>query len=352
LRGATIETKAAAASVPDSPYASVRQIAALAIMTIGSSGMFIVPVAVPPVQAEFDVSRSAASLPYTLTMLGIGLGGILMGRVVDRFGIMLPRLGGALCLGIGYVAVGFSTDLWQFALAHGVLISFLGSSATFGALIADTSHWLRKHRGVAVAIVACGNYLAGAIWPPVVRRLFDTVGWRQTMIGFGVFCVAPMVPLALVLWRRSPVESVDASADVARIAHRGSPRWLGLTPGQLQDRALHCRHRLLRGDGDAAGPHRRPLRRSRPWRRAWRGDALDHGVVRHRESVAIGLDVRPDRWLTHATARIGAPSDRVAALRVFRWLGVALRDLRAFRFFSGWHRAGVCDHRARVLRAA
>ena len=55
-------------------------------------------------QAEFGVTRGDASLPYTLTMLGFGIGGILMGRLADRFGVVVPVMIGALGLGGGFVA--------------------------------------------------------------------------------------------------------------------------------------------------------------------------------------------------------------------------------------------------------
>ena len=102
-------------------------------------------------------------------MLGFGIGGIVMGRLADRFGIALPLTLGTLALGFGYVAVGLSANLWQVALAHGFLIGF-GCSATFGPMMADISHWFMRRRGIAVALAASGNYTAGTIWPPVVQH--------------------------------------------------------------------------------------------------------------------------------------------------------------------------------------
>ena len=64
----------------------------------------------PAVQAEFGVDRAAASLPYTLTMIGFALGGIVMGRLSDRIGIVLPALIGAVALSLGYVAAGVHHD--------------------------------------------------------------------------------------------------------------------------------------------------------------------------------------------------------------------------------------------------
>jgi len=188
----------------ESGYAWLRLAASLALMTLGGAGMYIVTVALPPVQAEFGIDRSAASLPYTFTMIGFGLGGILMGRLADRFGVMVPVVIGTLSLGSGFVAASFARELWQFALAQGLLIGLFGCSATFAPLVADTSLWFHRRRGIAVAICASGNYLGGALWPPVVQHFFDVAGWRATYLGVGAFCVAAMLPLALALRPRPP----------------------------------------------------------------------------------------------------------------------------------------------------
>ena len=107
---------------------------------------------------------------------------------------MVPLLIGAVGLGVGFVVAGMrARTSGAFALAHGVLIGLLGSSATFAPLIADTSLWFVRRRGIAVAICASGNYLGGAIWPPIVQHFVETVGWRQTYIGLGVFCFVTML---------------------------------------------------------------------------------------------------------------------------------------------------------------
>ena len=72
---------------------------AVPLSTIGGVGMWSVVVALPAVQAEFGVDRGAASLPYTLTMLGFAAGGVVMGRLADRFGVAGPIVVGALALG-------------------------------------------------------------------------------------------------------------------------------------------------------------------------------------------------------------------------------------------------------------
>ena len=201
----------AALSVAESPYAWLRLAVSLAIMALSGVGMYSAAVALPLIQSEFGLDRSGASLPYTCAMIGFGLGGILMGRLTDRFGIMVPVLIGATGLGLGFLAAGNAGSLWQFALAHGLLIGLLGTSAGFAPLVADTSLWFTRRRGIAVAICASGNYLAGTVWPPVLQTLFDTIGWRATFTGVGVFCFATIVPLAFVLRRRPPALKLGES---------------------------------------------------------------------------------------------------------------------------------------------
>ncbi len=206
-----------------------RLLASLALSTIGGVGLWSVVVALPVIEAEFGVDRGAASLPYTATMVGFAFGGVLMGRLADRFGIMVPVMLGAGMLGIGYVAAAQATSLWQFMLAQALLIGLLGSSATFGPLVADVSLWFKRRRGIAVAIVASGNYLAGTLWPPLLQAAIAAVGWRRAHMAIGALCVITMVPLALALRRRPPVEEAR-TAGHARVF----PGLASVSPSALQ----------------------------------------------------------------------------------------------------------------------
>ncbi|MBC7991830.1 MAG: MFS transporter [Rhizobacter sp.] len=207
----------------------------LALMTIGSGGMYIVSVVLPSVQAEFGVARADASLPYTAMMIGFGVGGILMGRLADRFGVMVPVLIGAVGLGTGFLAAGSASNIWWFSVAHGVLIGLLGCSATFAPLVADTSLWFERRRGIAVAVCASGNYLAGAIWPPITQHFIEAVGWRHTYFGIGAFCAISLPLLALMMRPRPPRPVVAPVASGAPVV---LARPFGFSMGQAQ--ALLC----------------------------------------------------------------------------------------------------------------
>ena len=239
--------------------------------------MWSIMVALPTIQADFGVSRANASLPFTMVMFGFAGGGVLMGRLADRFGIAVPLALGTLAVSAGYLATGWSSSLWQVALAH--LLIGIGCSASFGPLMADISHWFVRRRGIAVSLAAVGNYVAGTIWPPVLQHFIATSGWRATHIA-----------RRLVL----PGDD-DAAGALHAPAHRGSSRrrdrsGRGGTAGQhagfaddLAGPAVHRRSLLLRGDVDAAGAHRRLLRRPRLWRRARRRDAVHDARLRHHQ---------------------------------------------------------------------
>jgi MFS family permease len=220
-------------SLADSRYAVMRLIVTLALMTVGSSGMYVVAVVLPAVQAEFGVSRADASLPYTLLMIGFGIGGVMMGRLADRFGVMVPLLIGGVGLGLGFAMAAMSSNVWMFSLAHGFLIGFLGSAATFAPLLADTSLWFVRRRGFAVAVCASGNYLGGAVWPPIVQHFVEAVGWRQTYLGLGLFSFVAMTALALLMRKRPPV-AVAAAVGNSGVAATASSMPFGLTVGKAQ----------------------------------------------------------------------------------------------------------------------
>jgi MFS family permease len=175
----------------------VRLALALVIASVGSVGMWSVVVVIPGVQAEFGATRGAVSLAFTMTMVGFGLGGVATGRITDRFGIVAAMALSILFLGAGFVAAGLSTTLWQFIAVY--LVIGLGTSATFAPLMAEASHWFERYRGLAVTIVAAGNYVGGTIWSPLVNLGVQQVGWRTTHIAIGLFCAVSMTLLLLLL---------------------------------------------------------------------------------------------------------------------------------------------------------
>jgi MFS family permease len=191
------QPKDSALFIPDSRQAWVRLALALLIGSIGSVGMWSVVVALPVVQAEFAATRGAASLAFTFVMLGFGLGGVVTGKLTDRFGIVTAIGLGIGLVALGYVGAGLASSLWQFTLVHFAIGA--GSSATFGPLMAEASHWFERRRGIAVTIAASGNYIGGTIWPPLVNWAVQSFGWRPTHIAVGLLSALAMAIVLAIL---------------------------------------------------------------------------------------------------------------------------------------------------------
>ncbi|WP_233248032.1 MFS transporter [Limnohabitans sp. MMS-10A-178] len=214
----TATSNQADASLIDSAYAARRLFITLLLMTLGGSSMYVVSVVLPEVQKEFDVSRADASLPYTLMMLGFGAGGLAMGKLADKWGVHVALWIGAVGVGSGFILAGMASNIWLFALAHGLLMGLLGSSSTFAPLLADTSLWWDKRRGIAVAVCASGNYLAGSIWPALAQQGVETLGWRETYIWIGIVCGLGMLALSFLMKQRPPMMVVAAPGSVQSMA--------------------------------------------------------------------------------------------------------------------------------------
>ncbi|MCC5968962.1 MAG: MFS transporter [Pararhodobacter sp.] len=205
----------------DSRYSWFRLALALLIATVGNVGIWSIVVILPQVQAEFGIGRGGASLPYTLTMMGFALGNLVFGRVVDRFGIHWALVGAALTSGAGYMAAAASPSLFVLAVAHFVI--GLGTAAGFGPLIADTSLWFRRFRGLAVAVVASGNYLSGALWPLILARPLIDQGWRPVMVILGLVIALVIVPLAFLLRRKLDAVGMSAESQKSAFTPKSTP---------------------------------------------------------------------------------------------------------------------------------
>ena len=224
------ETDRTMPGAESSLYPVVRLVAALVLVTMSGAAMYAIIVVLKPVSVEFGVGRGIASLPYLMFMLTGGIGGVAMGRLADRFGVLPPALIGSVGLPAGMVGAAYAGEFWQFCVSLGVLSGLLGASAMFAPMAADISHWFTRRRGLAVALVITGTYLAGAVWPPIVQSLLDARGWRETFVLIAIVMAGVMLPMAALLYRRAAALAAARAASAAP----GAGRPLGLAPGTLQ----------------------------------------------------------------------------------------------------------------------
>ena len=193
----------------ETPYGWVVVFASLAVHSIGLCAPTILFVALKPIAADLDTVRAVPSMAYSLLMIGAGVGGIAMGRWMDRYGVMQPVLFGSVMLSLGALLASHAEGRWSLFIATGVLMGLLGKAAMIAPLVANVTRWFDRRRGLAVAIITSGQGLAGAVWPPIVQYFNDLVGWRGTFLYFAVFGAVTMVPAAFLLRPRPPITVSD-----------------------------------------------------------------------------------------------------------------------------------------------
>jgi MFS family permease len=211
----------------DSRYAWLRMGITLAVAVVINAGMWLIISVMPAMQAELGVDRADASLPYTLTMIGFAVGNYAAGKAVDRFGVTVSIIGAAFLVALGFMVAIYSTSIAMISFAQ--LLVGLGSAVGFGPLIADISHWFMRRRGIAMAIVASGNYLSGAFWPLVLTGVLQDHGWRSVYMVMAVVTLGAVLPLAFGL-RRRVSDGAHAAAEAVSAANAKSS---GLSPTAL-----------------------------------------------------------------------------------------------------------------------
>jgi MFS family permease len=184
---------------------------ALTVLTISYGAPLVTVVALKPIASEFGTSRSGPSLAVSLTYIGSGLGGILMGWISGHLGIRRVVIGCGIMLATGLVVASFG-GLWSLYLCNLLLVGLLGAAGMFSPIMAYVTRWFDQHRGSAVALVSSGQYMAGALWPLVLQFAVGTIGWRNTMLLYGLLAVGTIVPLAAAFFCMPPEEGRSLQA--------------------------------------------------------------------------------------------------------------------------------------------
>ena len=173
------------------------------LLSLSFGSLWINAVGLKAMAADLGGSRSAPALANSLAWFGSSVGGLAMGRLAERYGIRWTVLFGgvSVCIGLFISTLG---EPWQLSVGHGIFMGLLGNSGLNAPLYVYVSRWFDRRRGSALALISSGSYLAGTVWPPLFERAIALYGWQATMIGYGLFAIALIVPLALLFLREPP----------------------------------------------------------------------------------------------------------------------------------------------------
>ena len=215
-------------------------IACVALCTLAFSfgSPYVSIVALKAIAAETGGQRWVPSLANSLAWFGAAVGGIGMGALAERIGVRWTVvIGGVMiCTGLAISSLG---EVWQLYLGHGLFIGLLGNAGINAPLMIYISKWFDRRRGTALALVSSGQYLAGAVWPPIFERMMAYMGWRKTMLVYGLIVASVVVPLALIFMRRPPAEPTTTLPGARKPAVSGEPV-LGLPPNLVFGLLIVC----------------------------------------------------------------------------------------------------------------
>jgi len=130
------------------------------------------------------------------------------GQIFDIYGPRPLILGGSFLHVFGLMMASLSSQYYQFMLSQG-LCSSLGVSAIFMAAIGTVSGWFKKRRGTAFGLFATGSSLGGVVFPIMLSRLIQSVGygWAMRTAAFIIMALLVVASFAIKL----------------RHVHRGQP---------------------------------------------------------------------------------------------------------------------------------
>lgn len=209
----------------DSQEAWFRIVVALVIASIALGAPYVATVALKQIAEEFGGQRSIPSAAIFLSWLGVGVGGLGMGWVAHRIGVRWTIAWGGLMNLVG-LTLASGGSAWQLCVGYGLFVGLIGNSGINAPLYVYATRWFDGRRGAALALIASGSYIAGALWPPIFEKMIEIHGWRQVMIGFGVLVAVTVIPLGLLFLKEPPPLVQPAQGD--RAADRAGETVMGV----------------------------------------------------------------------------------------------------------------------------
>ena len=161
------------------------------------------PVFYIPIREELMLTDTQVSLIFALSRGEAGIGGPLVGWMVDKFDSRPIVLVFGLMAGVGLLFLSGVESYWIFVLVYVGIVS-VGNNSGFGqTFLAVTNRWFVRRRAVGMTLVITCYTAGGAMLVPVLSRGVEAMGWRDVMLYTGIFVCVVVIPFSLLI-RRSP----------------------------------------------------------------------------------------------------------------------------------------------------
>lgn len=198
----------------ESRYAWLLVVIASLLMGMGAGALISISTFLKPIISEFGWLRGETSFAYMAGAIAMGVGGIVMGYLSDRYSTRPVVIAGTLCLGGSLLLLATQSSLWQFYLYYCVMGGF-GSAALDAPLLANVGNWFDRNKGLALGLALAGRALGQGGIPFASGLLISAIGWRDAYNVLGIVCVVAMLPMVFLI--RNPPGLAEAKKASRRI---------------------------------------------------------------------------------------------------------------------------------------
>ncbi|KAI5867886.1 MFS general substrate transporter [Durotheca rogersii] len=163
----------------------------------------------------FDRSSSDISWIGSIQSFMVLLGGVFAGPIYDRGYLRELLIIGSFGIVFGHMMLSLCSQYWQVILAQGLCVG-LGAGMLFVPCVSLIPTYFTTKLGLAVGLASSGSSVGGVIYPIVLSRLLNTIGyaWSVRVMGF-IALGTLLIPIAVMRIRvraPKPRSMIDWSA--------------------------------------------------------------------------------------------------------------------------------------------
>ncbi len=222
-------------NITDAPsrYRWVMVAVASIFMAMGVGSLWSISIFLKPIIAEFGWMRGETAFAFLAGTVSMGVGGMLMGYLTDRYATRWIVLAGALGLGTSYLLLARLTAAWEFYLYY-CLLGGVGSAALWAPLLATVGNWFEDKKGLAIGLTMSGVALGSASIIKIAGYLITAYGWQHAYQTLGLISLLGLIPLVLLVKDPPrPQPSAPAGEPSGDQSHSAGTVPGGMSPGAL-----------------------------------------------------------------------------------------------------------------------
>lgn len=151
-----------------------------------------------PIVVKFQWVDTKVTLAYTMNIICSNVIAMILGSIIRKISIRTCVLIGSVLFGLGLLATGFVTYIWQLYLFYGIVGGF-GTGLIYPQLMSYVVRLYPERTGIASGIATAAYGSGAVIWAPVSTAFINNVGISNTFKILGIVFLIVCVAFSLLL---------------------------------------------------------------------------------------------------------------------------------------------------------